>query len=64
MSWKISPQVADILRKAQQFEELSTGEIVVLLRLELCSGEAYALMCAANRMSREGSSGSSVLNEK
>lgn len=52
MSWKISPHVADILRKAEQFEELSTGEIVVLLRLELFSGEAYALMCAANRMSR------------
>jgi len=53
MSWNISPKVADILRKAEQFEELSPDEIILLLRLELCSGEAYALMYAADRMSRE-----------
>ncbi|SDB08989.1 biotin synthase [Desulfonatronum thiosulfatophilum] len=52
MTMKLSPKVAEILRKSQDFEELDQEEIVFLLRLDLCSAETYAVMHAANALSR------------
>lgn len=48
----LSSKVADILRKADDFEELATEEIILLLGLDLCSVETYAVMHVANAMSR------------
>ncbi|MCB2227933.1 MAG: hypothetical protein KQH53_14735 [Desulfarculaceae bacterium] len=46
------PKVTEILNKAEDMAGISHDEAVYLLRLELCSAESYALMAAANRMSR------------
>ena len=47
-----SPKVKEILNKAQDMAGISHAEAVYLLRLDLCSAEAYAVMALANRMSR------------
>lgn len=52
MSWKLKPAVAEILEKGGDFAGISRDEALVLMRLELHSREAYALMETANRMSR------------
>jgi len=52
MSWRISPAVDDILRKAEDMEGIDAHEAAQLLRLPLCSGEVFAVMEAASRMSR------------
>jgi biotin synthase len=52
MSWKLSPQISEILVKASDFSPLSRVEALALMALPLHSPETYALMQAANRMSR------------
>ena len=52
MSWQLKPAVAEILEKGGDFAGLSRDEALVLMRLELHSREAYALMETANWMSR------------
>lgn len=52
MSWKISPQAAEILAKGRDFTPLSRAEALALLALPLHSPETYALMETANWMSR------------
>jgi len=53
MAWSIDLRVADILRKAQDGDGLTREEAVALLRPDVSSQEVYALMHAAQRMSRE-----------
>ncbi|VBB44051.1 Radical SAM domain protein (modular protein) [uncultured Desulfatiglans sp.] len=53
MGWKISPQVSDILDKAQEFVGISREDAGLLLRLDLESKETYAVMETANRLSRK-----------
>ncbi len=48
----LQAETSEILLKTEDFGELSPEEIVYLLRLELDSPDVYALMHAANRMSR------------
>ena len=56
--WKpLDPKVSEILNKAQDMAGISQEEAVYLLRLELCSDEAYAVMALANRMSRQSFGG-------
>ena len=52
MTCFIQPATSEVLRKAENFEELSPEEIVYLLRLQLDSPDVYALMHAAAMMSR------------
>ncbi|WP_045220952.1 radical SAM protein [Desulfonatronum thioautotrophicum] len=52
MKFPLSSKVTEILRKADEFAALSAEEIILLLRLDLCSAETYAVMHAANAMSR------------
>lgn len=53
----LDPKVTEILNKAQDMAGISQEEAVRLLRLELCSPEAYAVMAVANRMSRQSFGG-------
>lgn len=52
MSWKLNQAVAAILTKGADFGGISRDEALALMRVELDSREAYALMETANRMSR------------
>jgi biotin synthase len=52
MSWKLNQAVAEILTKGADFGGISRDEALTLMRVELDSREAYALMETANRMSR------------
>ena len=61
--WKpLDSNVAEILNKAQDMAGISQEEAVHLLRLELCSPEAYAVMAVANRMSRQSFGGKGELH--
>ncbi len=51
-SWKIDGAVSEILAKASDGGGISEEEALKLLRVELHSREAYALMETANRLSR------------
>jgi len=53
MGWGISPQISDILDKAQEFVGISREDAGLLLRLDLESRETYAVMETANRLSRD-----------
>ena len=53
MSWRITPRVADILKKGGDRAGLTEEEAQELLRLELGTKEVYALMETANRLSRD-----------
>lgn len=52
MSWKLSTQIADILKKGRDAAGLNRDEALALMRLELESPETYALMESANHLSR------------
>ena len=52
MSWRINPEIEDILKKGEDLAALNEVEAQKLLRLELGSKEVYALMETANRVSR------------
>ena len=52
MGWKISSKIENILCKGGDFAGISRPEALALMRLDLFSREAYALMETANRMSR------------
>jgi len=52
MSWRLNPQIEDILKKGEGLAALNEEEAQKLLRLELGSKEVYALMETANRISR------------
>lgn len=52
MSWKIAPQVNEILRKASDNARLQQDDVTALLRLDLHSPEVYALMQTADHLSR------------
>lgn len=52
MGWMLKPVVADILKRAGELRRISRGEALILMRLELHTKEAYALMEAANTLSR------------
>jgi biotin synthase len=52
MTWKLSPRVQDILRKAEDLQGLDADEAIELLRLDLHSPEVYALMHTADSISR------------
>ena len=49
----IAPNIAEILQKGESFDGIDRDEALTLMALPLHSNEAYALMAAANRMSRE-----------
>ncbi|MFH1057743.1 MAG: radical SAM protein [Pseudomonadota bacterium] len=51
------PRTSEILDKAQDMAGIGPEEAVHLLRLELCSPEAYAVMALANQMSRQSFGG-------
>jgi biotin synthase len=53
MVWRIAPEIEEILKKGEDFAGIGRGEAAALMRLPLHSREVYALMQAANRMSRE-----------
>ncbi|MDX9819568.1 MAG: radical SAM protein [Desulfococcus multivorans] len=53
MSWKISPHVADILKKGADFIGIRREEALVLMNLGLHTRETYALMQTADEMSRK-----------
>ena len=53
MSWRLSPRIEDILKKGMDFAGIDRDEATELLHLDLHSREVYALMQAANWMSRE-----------
>ncbi|MCF8040784.1 MAG: hypothetical protein K9K65_09830 [Desulfarculaceae bacterium] len=53
----LDPKVTEILNKAKDMAGISQEEAVYLMRLELCSPEAYAVMALANRMSRQSFGG-------
>ncbi|MCF8033640.1 MAG: hypothetical protein K9K66_05260 [Desulfarculaceae bacterium] len=57
LSQPFDPKVTEIMKKAQDMGGISQDEAVYLLRLELCSDEAYAVMALANRMSRQSFGG-------
>ncbi len=57
MGWKIATGVAEIIRKAADFEDITRDEALLLMRLELQSNEVYALMATADRMSRQAFGG-------
>ena len=52
MSWRLNPEIEDILKKGENLAALNEEEAQKLLRLELGSKEVYALMETANRVSR------------
>ena len=52
MSWKISPKISDILNKGSDHTSIDREEALSLMRLELLSREAHALMETANSLSR------------
>ena len=52
MSWRLNPEIEDILKKGEDLAALNEVEAQKLLRLELGSKEVYALMETANRISR------------
>ncbi|MEM5787130.1 MAG: hypothetical protein AAGU11_07410 [Syntrophobacteraceae bacterium] len=52
MSWKVLPQVAEILRKAVDARGIDRDEALHLMRVEIHSREFYALMQTANELSR------------
>ena len=52
MSWRLNPEIEDILKKGEDLAALNEEEAQKLLRLELGSKEVYALMETANRISR------------
>lgn len=52
MSWKIAPQIADILKKGADFGGISREEALALMKPGLHSREVYALMQTADQMSR------------
>lgn len=52
MSWRISPKIADILERGSDGAGVDRDAALGLMRLELDSLETYALMHAANRLSR------------
>lgn len=53
MSWKIAPQIEDILKKALDFGGIDREEAVELMHLDLDCRETYALMHTANQMTRQ-----------
>jgi len=53
MSWRISPKIADILKRGSDGSGLDRDGALDLMRLDLNSVEIYALMHAANRLSRK-----------
>ena len=53
MPWRLVPKIEDILKKGEERNGLDEEEAQTLLRLDLGSKEAYALMETANRLSRE-----------
>ncbi len=53
MGWKIATDVSNILLKGSQCGDLSKEDALLLLRLDLHSPETYALMQAADALSRE-----------
>ena len=52
MRRKLEPRIVEILSKADDMAPLTRDEALTLLRVELHTKECYALMEAANRMSR------------
>ena len=53
MSWKLSPKIDGILKKGMDYAGISREEATELMHLDLHSRETYALMQAANWMTRE-----------
>ncbi|MFW6011918.1 MAG: radical SAM protein [Desulfosalsimonas sp.] len=53
MSWKIAPQIEDVLKKAMDFGGIDRQEAIALMHLDLDCRETYALMHAANQMTRQ-----------
>ncbi len=53
MSWSIDHSVREILKKGADLEGLNADEAMLLLGLDLCSPEVYALMQTANGVSRQ-----------
>ena len=53
MSWKLSDNTSDILKKSLECDGLDKEDAIALMRLDLHSKEAYELMETANRMSRD-----------
>ena len=53
MGWKLSDKISDILKKSMDCGCISKQDAMALMRVELHSREVYALMEAANRMSRD-----------
>jgi biotin synthase len=53
MGWKLDTRVEEILRKGREGEGITHGEAVELLRLDIDSRESYALLQAANALSRQ-----------
>jgi biotin synthase len=53
MSWKLSGEIENILKKGADFAGIDPQEAMTLMRIENHSREAYALMETANRMSRQ-----------
>ena len=53
MSWKIAPQIEEILKKAMDFGGIDREEAVALMHLDLDCAETYALMQTANQMTRQ-----------
>ncbi len=54
MGWRISPRIADILRKGSQGAGIAREEALDLMGIETGSREAYALMQTADDLSRTG----------
>ena len=52
MSWRLSPPIETILAKGRDGVPLERDEALQLVRLDLESRETYALMEAANHLSR------------
>ncbi|MBM9615489.1 radical SAM protein [Desulfobulbus rhabdoformis] len=52
MAWKLSPRIEEILKKGRDGVPLERDEALALVHLELESRETYALMEAANHLSR------------
>ena len=53
MSWQVSPEVDEILRKGADFAGIAREDAIRLMHLPLHSREVYALMQTANQMTRE-----------
>jgi len=52
MSWRVAPDIAEILKKGGDFAGVSRAEAMALMHLDTHSREAYALMQTADAMSR------------